>query len=147
MSRNLVSREKTFNQLYAAIKSKLQQDGGLEEVHCMVQTQIMAMMKGKYGKPTWMHSEDCNGDARMALLHQLIMEYFQWHGFHYSAQMFAQESACENAKPLRKCFEAILGGFEDKSVPILLQMVAERMVQHCPTHCQDNAKDGENNCQ
>ncbi|XP_075164397.1 uncharacterized protein LOC142236993 [Haematobia irritans] len=156
MSKNFVAREEAINQLYASIKTKFQQDGVLEEVRCLLQAKMVAMMQGSSDIKTLVQMPSPSADGHsitlcITLLHQLIMEYFQWHGLHYSAQMFSQESGCENVRPLRESLEAILGNFENKSVPILLQLVANRMENHNPNlilpHHLDNRIDSENNKQ
>lgn len=154
MSKNLRSKEEAINQLYTTIKTKFQQDGVLQEMRCLLQAKMVEMMKGKsemnslVQRPSTSPAEadagygdGANGNACISLLHQLIMEYFQWHGFHYSAQMFAQESACENIRTIRDCFEVILGNFGDKSIPVLLQLVANQMEKHRasqPHHCDQS---------
>lgn len=105
----------------------------------MLQSKMVAMMKGKTdtrapmvsrGSTAMTGSGDAgssnDGDARLQLLNQLIMEYFHWHGFHYAAEMFATESASENVRPLRESLEGALGGdFEHRTIPILVELVAE----------------------
>lgn len=115
-----------MNQLYATIKTKFYQDGILQDVRCVLQTKMVAMMKGDNESKSLTPKPSVDTPTTL-LLHQLIMDYFRWHGFHYSAQMFAQESACEDVQPLREYFEIVLGKFEDKSVPILLQLLGDQM--------------------
>lgn len=130
MSRNILSKEEANNQLYATIKTKFEQDGVIQEVRCLLQSKMIAMMKGNCESDTLLHPSTAEGDARMKLLHQLILEYFHWHGFHYSAEMLSMESSCENVKPMRQCLEGVLGNFDHKDLPILLELVATLMKEH-----------------
>lgn len=155
MSKNYISKEEAINQLYATIKTKFEQDGVLQEVRCMLQTKMVAMMKGKNDSQTTLlgrrqpdlsklsasssipTSSDLNDaeqrhDPRLKTMQQLIMEYFHWHGFHYTAEMFAQESGTENVRPPRQQLECAVGSFEHKSLPILLELVAELMEKNQP---------------
>ncbi|XP_054739314.1 uncharacterized protein LOC129245265 [Anastrepha obliqua] len=158
MSKNYISREEAINQLYDTIKTKFEEDGVLQEVRCMLQSKMVAMMKGKNDSHTTLLgrslpdmsqlsvgssvSGNCaegdtnetsyRQDSRLHWLHQLIMEYFHWHGFHYTAEMFAQESGTENVRPVRSQLERVVGQFERKSVPILLELVAELMEKTQP---------------
>ncbi|XP_036332560.1 uncharacterized protein LOC118743905 [Rhagoletis pomonella] len=148
MSKNYISKEEAINQLYATIKTKFEQDGVLQEVRCMLQSKMVAMMKGKNDDQTTLlgrrqpdlsklssgGSNRAAGDIadagsqqdpRLHWMHQLIMEYFHWHGFHYTAEMFAQESGTANVRPVRQQLERAVGHFEHKSVPILLELVAD----------------------
>ncbi|CAD7014828.1 uncharacterized protein LOC110118989 [Ceratitis capitata] len=147
MSKNYVSKEEAINHLYATIKSKFEEDGVLQEVRCMLQTKMVAMMKGKSDGQTTLlgrplpdlgklsagsstrptEESDNRQDPRLKIMQHLIMEYFHWHGFHYTAEMFAQESGTENLRPSRQQLERAVGPFEHKSLPILLELVAELM--------------------
>lgn len=155
MSKNYISKEEAINQLYATIKTKFEQDGVLQEVRCMLQTKMVAMMKGKndgqttlLGRklpdlsklsasssiPTASEIDDTEQrqEPRLKMMQQLIMEYFHWHGFHYTAEMFSQESGTENVRPSRQQLERAVGPFEHKSLPILLELVAELMEKNQP---------------
>ena len=159
MSKNQLSKEEAINQLYATIKTKFEQDGVLQEIRCMLQSKMVAMMKGRNdtgpmvprfigataavggggdagagagGSATGNAAVTANSeqrDARMQMLNQLIMEYLHWHGFHYTAEMFATESSAENVKPMRECLEGVLGTFDNKNIPILLDIVGDLMEQ------------------
>ncbi|XP_037947308.1 uncharacterized protein LOC119679176 [Teleopsis dalmanni] len=127
-------KEEPMENLYSTIKSKFEEDGVLQEVRCLLQSKMVTMMKGKTDKNTPLiprgstsGAGDGQTDSRMQMLHQLILEYFHWHGFHYSAEMFAMESATENTKPVRECLEGVLGNFEHKNLPILLELIATMM--------------------
>ena len=127
MSKDLQSKEEAINQLYATIKTKFEEDGVLQEVRCQLQMKMIAMMKGKSAGNSLLQrplTSTTNGQALIKLLNQLIMEYFHWHGFHYSAEMFSMESSCENMPPNREKLEAILGNFHHKEVPILIELLA-----------------------
>ncbi|XP_039957603.1 uncharacterized protein LOC120772853 [Bactrocera tryoni] len=155
MSKNYISKEEAINQLYATIKTKFEQDGVLQEVRCMLQTKMVAMMKGKNDGQTTLlgrklpdlsklsasssipasseiDDQEQRQDPRLKMMQQLIMEYFHWHGFHYTAEMFAQESGAENVRPSRQQLERAVGSFEHKSLPILLELVAELMEKNQP---------------
>lgn len=120
------SNEDAINQLYATIKTKFKQDGVLQEVLCLLQMKMIAMMKGKSESNSLFQRpliSTNNSQERIKLLNQLIMEYFHWHGFHYSAQMFSMESSSENVSPNRESLEAVLGNFDHKEVPILMELI------------------------
>ncbi|XP_067634429.1 centrosomal protein 20 [Eurosta solidaginis] len=153
MSNNYLSKEDAINQLYATIKTKFEQDGVLQEVRCMLQAKMVAMMKGKnesqttlLGRPIpdlsklsagskansnsaacTMDGVEGGQDPRLKTLNELIMEYLHWHGFHYTAEMFTQESGTDNLQPSRQQLERQIGPFEHKSVPILLELIADLM--------------------
>uniref|UniRef100_A0A1A9W489 LisH domain-containing protein n=1 Tax=Glossina brevipalpis TaxID=37001 RepID=A0A1A9W489_9MUSC len=129
MSRQVLTKEEAINRLYSTIKMKFEEDGVLQEVRCLLQAKMVAMMRGK-GEGALVKrpfGKDAAQDSRIALLNQLIMEYFHWHNYQYTAEMFGLESSAENSKPMRECLEGVLGSFQHKNVPILLEVVTELM--------------------
>lgn len=127
MSKDVHSKEEAISQLYATIKTKFEEDGVLQDVRCQLQMKMIAMMKGKSTGNSLLQrplTSTSNGQALINLLNQLIMEYYHWHGFHYSAEMFSMESSCENMPPKREKLEAVLGDFNHKEVPILIELIA-----------------------
>uniref|UniRef100_A0A1A9VSV5 LisH domain-containing protein n=1 Tax=Glossina austeni TaxID=7395 RepID=A0A1A9VSV5_GLOAU len=129
MAKQVLTKEEAINHLYSTIKAKFEEDGILQEVRCLLQAKMVSMMRGQnegalVKRPI---GKDVTQDSRIALLNQLIMEYFHWHNYQYSAEMFGTESSSENSKPIRECLEGVLGRFQHKNVPILLEVVTELM--------------------
>ncbi|KAI9580198.1 hypothetical protein GQX74_000191 [Glossina fuscipes] len=110
MSKQVLAKEEAINHLYSTIKTKFEEDGVLQEVRCLLQAKMVSMMRGK-SEGTLVKRPAGKGlaqDSRIALLNQLLMEYFHWHNYQYSAEMFGLESGAENTKPMRECLEGVL---------------------------------------
>lgn len=142
MSKPMVSKEDAINQLYNTIKTKFEEDGVLKEVRCLLQAKMVTMMRGRNDAKPFVtrpaEGGDNEADSRVNVLNQLIMEYLHWHGFHYSAEMFALESGNENKKPMRQSLEGILSNFDHPNIPILLQLIADLMIKKCISSNTDN---------
>ncbi|XP_055907602.1 uncharacterized protein LOC129942611 [Eupeodes corollae] len=128
MSDNLTKKE---SQLLDTIRQQFQAEGGVyDEIKCQLQHRLVQMMRGNENK-TDVDDKAANKrnhkNERIVLVNQLIMEYLHWYQLNYSAEMFAMETQMDcnswNSYANRELIEAALGKFQEKEIPILLEIV------------------------
>lgn len=95
-SKNITAAAKE-NELKAMVEQVLTNNGEIRRMRVALQSKILDIVRG--GDKTTIIKYPNGGDAEpnetIALINQLILEYFEWNGYQYSRELFALET---NAK-------------------------------------------------
>lgn len=108
----------------------LEANGELSKIRASLRLQILNVLRGNdqsmsltnFRENEWPHYD---------LIHEMIMEYFQWMKYNYSAEIFAAEIGHEKSKITRNLLEERLETIFKrkfhmrKDVPILLNLFFE----------------------
>lgn len=107
--------------LSSVVRDTLERSGELNKIRAMIQAKVLEIVRGCENTPITKPPDNDKGSPR-DILNKLILEYFHWSGFIYSADMLASESGTDHQPPSRLNLENFVGDHE-KDSPILLSLV------------------------
>ncbi|CAD7093816.1 unnamed protein product [Hermetia illucens] len=113
-------------QLANVIRQVMERNTQIDKLKIMIQNKTLKQLQSDGAQNLISRKrpspEDRSPAAIIYAVHELIMEYFHWFGYQYSAEMFSLESGCDPACPERAYLESKLGE-HDKDTPILVEEV------------------------
>lgn len=136
MEKRTISREADLKNL---IKKSLDENGEMDKIRAALRSKILNVIRdgdksikfSNFVEKRW---------TKYDFLHDLVLEYFRWMGFHYSAEIFAAEIGVQEAdesgkesqrtrleKKLEKC-RAIDSTQINQELPLLLSLLKDLLL-------------------
>lgn len=127
------NREQDFNQ---AVRNALLEHGELAKLKSALRLTILELVTGTNGEKSPMATikiaEKCQ-TRTIDTLNALIMEYFQWFGYQYSADIFATEANVSGPIP---CAAGTMT-YAPNEIPQLLTIVMKHIVEKKSTAAEE----------
>lgn len=114
--------------LQKMVGKTLEANGELSKIRASLRLQILNVLRGTEQSTSLTNFHE-NEWPHYNLIHEMIMEYFQWMKYNYSAEIFAAEIGHEKSKMVRNHLEEQLEAIFQrkvhmrKDVPMLLNLL------------------------
>ena len=123
-------------QFAQVVRSSLEQKGEFQKLKASLRSSILNLVRGDNVSPRQSFCKRNDHIEMVDLVNKLIMDYFHWHGYRYSIEMFAVESGvigteCPDRQNLKRDLDIV---FDEEKVtdelPILLSYFLNAMYEN-----------------
>lgn len=108
------------------IRNRLESSGELNKIKSEMRSMVFNDVQD--GSKLPLNSPQSNGSkSPTQVVNHLVMEYLEWIGFQYTAELFAKESGSQKGSSREQAEAKLIVKNLDKELPMLLSMTMEMM--------------------